>query len=333
MKQTATVVLFLLFTLPLIAQESETWPPSGAEWGYCVYGDYPSFSVWSHTFAYTTDTVIGSHTYAMVQLTEVNDEPLATDGSSWWIPEENMRTYFRQSGDTVYRYVNGQDYVFMIHGIEADEEFITFRSAYDEWEQWSCTDELPLMVLAADDVDHGDATYREVSLRDLDPYFDAESSMENIYIFIEGVGLKSGFTFLTPELIYTGETNQSGDLSECLGGVLHLPMSALYHYHDDTKSIDFFECDITVSTDDVNAEDASFLLFPNPTTGTVTVKTSETVNDPLQLGIYDLRGILLKEYAQVMPEARLDLNDLARGVYLIRAESSRGVHTQKLIIE
>ncbi|MCA1764400.1 MAG: T9SS type A sorting domain-containing protein [Flavobacteriales bacterium] len=333
MKQIAIVLLVFFFSSHLSAQESESWPRPGAEWNYCVYGDYPSFNVWSHTFAYTADTVIGSHTYAMVQHTEVNGEPLAEDGSSWFILEEYTRTYFRQSGDTVYRRVNGQDYVFMINGIVADEEFTTFRSTYNEWGQWSCTDELPLKVIATEETEYGDATYREVSLQDLDPFFNTENSMENTYVFIEGVGLKNGFTYLTPELIYEGETNQSDDLAECLGGVLHLPWSALHHYSDNETEIDFFECDITVSTDDVTADRAFFRLFPNPAKDIVTIETTGDAQLRLQVRMYDMRGMLLKQYVNVMSGTQLDLGKLTRGIYTVSVESDSGVATQKLVIQ
>lgn len=332
MKQIATVALIFFISYPLLAQESETWPAPGAVWKYCVTGDSPPFSVWSHTFTVTSDTVIGSHTYAMVRLTEVNDEPLATDGSSWWIPEENMRTYFRQSEDTVYRHVNGEDHVFMIHGIEPNQEFTTFRSLYDDFDQWSCTDELPLAVLSADVVEYDGATYRELVLQDLDPFFEGENALENTYVFIEGVGLKHEFPFLTPE--HAGDSgNDSGDLAECLGGVLHLPASSLYHYHDDTRSIDFFECDITVSTDDVNSDRASFRLFPNPAKDVVTIEAKGDGQQRLQVRVYDMRGMLLNEYVNVMPRTSIDLGWLSSGIYLVSVESDNDVVTQKLVIE
>ncbi|MFT6996687.1 MAG: competence protein ComGF [Cryomorphaceae bacterium] len=332
MKQISIIILVFLFSSQMLAQESEVWPRPGAEWSYCVFGDYPEFNVWSNTFAYTADTVIGSHTYAMVQHTEVNGEPLAADGSSWWIPEENMRTYFRQSGDTIYRHVNSQDYIFMVNGIEANEEFSTFRSTHNEWEQWNCTDELPLRVLSTEETEYGNETYREVTLQDLDPFFIEGGWTENHYHFIEGVGLKNGFIFLTLELIVDGEINDSGDLSECLGGVLHLPSSSLYSYRDDEIEIDFFECDISVSTDDSTAERTSIRLFPNPAKDIVTISTAENGQQRLQVRIYDMRGMLLKQYVNVMSGTLLELGNLSEGMYMLHSESEDGISTQKLII-
>jgi hypothetical protein len=332
MKQITTIFLIFLFNSSTFAQETDVWPHPGAEWSYCVYGDYPDFSVWSHTFAYTADTVIGLHTYSMVQHTEVNGEPLAEDGSSWWIEEENMRSYFRQSGDTVYRHVNGQDYIFMVNGIQADEEFTTFRSAYNEWGQWNCTDELPLRVISAEEMEYGNETYLEVSLQDLDPFFNAADFMENNYTFIEGVGLKNGFVFLTPELIFEGETNQIGDLSECMGGVLHLPLSNLYHYRDDETEIEFFECNTTVSTNDVADDRTSLSLFPNPAKDVVTIEAKGDRQQRLQVTIYDMRGVLLKQYVNVMSGTQLILGKTTKGIYMIRVESENGISTQKLVL-
>lgn len=81
MRASFTLLLFAFIVSSLSAQDTDTWPQPGAVWKYCVTGDYPSFTVWSLTFAYTSDTVIGSHSYAMVQHTEVNNESLAADGS------------------------------------------------------------------------------------------------------------------------------------------------------------------------------------------------------------------------------------------------------------
>lgn len=332
MKQISIIILAFLFSSQMLAQESEVWPRPGAEWGYCVYGDYPDFNVWSHTFAYTSDTVIGTHAYAMVQHTEVNGEPLAEDGSSWFIPEENIRSYFRQSGDTIYRHVNGQDYIFMVNGIQVDEEFSTFRSTHNEWEQWNCTDELPLQVISAEETVYGDETYREVSLRDLDPFFNSQNEIENIYSFIEGVGLNNGFIFLTFELVFDGEINESGDLSECLGGVLHLPSSSLYSYRDDETEIDFFECDFSVSTDDVAVDETFTRLYPNPAKDSFTIETSSNGLQVLQVAVYDMRGMLLRNYVDVKAGAQLQLRQLNKGIYMVRIESDRGVSAQKLFV-
>jgi len=333
MKQIATVILIFFFNSFILAQETDAWPKPGAEWGYCVYGDYPDFNVWSHTFAYTADTVIGSHTYAMVQHTEVNGEPLAEDGSSWFIPEENMRSYFRQSGDTIYRHVNGQDYIFMVNGMQVEEEFSTFRSTYNEWEQWNCADELPLQVISAEETVYGDETYREVSLRDLDPFFNSQNEIENIYSFIEGVGLKSSIVFLTLEIIVDGEINESGDLSECLGGVLHLPSSSLFSYSDDETEIEFFECDIMVSTDDIGEDQTSISFYPNPANDVITLKTKDNGQQRFQVTIYDLQGVRLKQYVNVKSGTQLDLSQRTKGIYMIRVESDHGIYTQKLVIQ
>lgn len=328
-------ILFLSVSImgQLLAQNTETYPRPGAEWKYCVYGDYPSFSVWSHTFAYTADTVIDGHTYAMIQHTEVNDEPIAPDGSSWWFPEEDRRTYLRQAGDTVYRFVNGQDYVFMVHGIEAGEGFTTFRSLQGKWDAWSCTDELPLTVLAAEEQEYGGTTYREVHMKDLDSYFNQEDSFGNAYLFIESIGLKHAFPFLTPEHLYMGDSNQSGDLSECLGGAFHLPTTTLYQYRDNETDIVFLGCAISLSADNFNADEASFLLFPNPSSGRVTLKIADPGQYPVQIGIYDLRGSMLRQFNHVVTETSMDLSGFAPGMYLVSMETESGVHTQKLVLE
>jgi len=332
MRASYYLLLLSFFCTTLVAQESDTWPKPGAVWKFCMQGDYPLFTVWSHTYAYTTDTVIGAHNYAMVQHSEVNNEPLAADGSSWWVPEEDMRVYFRQSGDTIYRYANGQDYVFFVQNIEVDQSFTSFRSLNLEWQSWNCTDELPLKVISDDETEYSGVTFREWVLQDMDPYFNESFSFENTYTFIEGVGLNRDVIYLTPEHVVNTH-NESGDLSECLGGVSHLGISQLYHYHDNEMNIDLSTCNFTVSIDESDFSTSVLLLFPNPAKDKVNVQLNGDYNGQIHVRVFDPRGIICHEQLQFTSETPLDINGLTPGLYLVVAETDHRVFTQKLVIE
>lgn len=70
------------------------------------------------------------------------------------------------------------------------------------------------------------------------------------------------------------------------------------------------------------------LIYPNPTTGTVTLKTDE----PSTITVYNLYGI--KVYSALhSPLSTLHLNFLPEGIYLMRIHSSRTVSDHKLIIK
>lgn len=327
-----SLLFVALLSCPLSAQVTQSWPKANAVWKYCVQGDYPNFDVWLLTYAYTADTLIGAHSYAMVQHTEVDGQPLAADGSSWWIPEENMRSYFRQSGDTIYRHVNDHDYVFMVLGLEVNQGFSSFRSMYDDWDQWNCNDELPLQVLSFAEPQYAGVTYRELSLQDIDPYFINVSSNGNFYTFIEGIGLKDHFVYLTPEHAdIGGDLNENGDLADCLGSVLHLPVSTLCHYHDDNVSIDSFLGGVGVST--VNAlQGRGLSVFPNPSSGHFALGLADGNLAVLDVQVFDLSGKLLSHIPQVPSGQSISTHTLHPGLYVVHATDGNHSFVGKLVV-
>lgn len=332
MKKISFSLSLLLLSPFIFSQDAEVWPQPNAVWQYCVSEDFPEFQTWTHTFAYTTDTMIGGHAYAMVQHTEVNGEALSPDGSSWVVPEEAMRTYFRQAGDTIYRHVNGQDYVFMVQGIDISAEFTTFRSTYMDWELWNCAPELPLEVLSVQELDYAGATYRELNLKDLDPYFNQEFSFDNTYEFIEGIGLKNGFIYLTPEHSGIGDIFDSGDLSQCMGGAFHLPASSLYHYHDDNVNIDFFQCDFSVSTTNVSQE-RNITVYPNPSQGQFTIHIDGAGQGLLDIQVFDLSGKVMLQQNQVSANQKIDISSISPGLYLLHVRDERQSYIEKLVVQ
>lgn len=243
-----------------------------------------------------------------------------------------MRTYFRQSGDTIFRYANEQDYVFFIHNIDVDQSFTSFRSLHLEWPSWNCTEELPLKVVSDEETEHSGVTLREWILQDMDPYFNQPNGNTHTYKFIEGIGLQHDFIYLTPDHV-ENTYNESGNLSECLGGAAHLGSGALYHYHDLETNIDFALCDFTVSIDDLEFSPSSLLLFPNPAKDRVHVKLNGDDHGPIQVSVFDLRGMVCQTHVQQAAEAPMPLKGLSPGLYLVTVETSHRVFTRKLVIE
>jgi hypothetical protein len=320
------LTISLSVSFSVYGQSSQSWPQPGATWQYCIYGDYPWFLVWSNTFEYTTDTIFGQHTYAVVQLTEVNDQPLASDGSSWWFPEENMRTFFRQSDDTIYRYVNGQDYVFMVNGIETGEGFSTFRSVEDNWHQWNCSIGLPLEIVSVEQIEINGTFYRQVALSDMDPYFEEN---EMIHYFVEGIGLLHRYPYLTPEHISSWENPTVGNLADCVGGVSHSPVSYLNHYHDNSVSIDFFQCN-TVATNDTDTQKSGIFIYPNPGSDIIFLKGT-ALN---KVTLFDMQGREVWKSELHQNDTSIDVSHLPKGMYLLRAtEAGGGVYVNKLVVQ
>ena len=79
----------------------------------------------------------------------------------------------------------------------------------------------------------------------------------------------------------------------------------------------------TVSLTVLSMEDAE--LFPNPTKGEFTIKTTTAME---ALEILDMSGKLVKRLAAEGTEAKVDVQDLADGSYMVRVRQSNGIMLQ-----
>ncbi len=80
----------------------------------------------------------------------------------------------------------------------------------------------------------------------------------------------------------------------------------------------------------VNEFGESLNLYPNPATREVTISFRK--NEQLQVRIFDLGGRLVRS-EPVFPEQKMDISDLAKGMYLFRiSDSSGNVATKKLVV-
>lgn len=84
----------------------------------------------------------------------------------------------------------------------------------------------------------------------------------------------------------------------------------------------------TAGIDDLTPSDA-YLVYPNPTEGLAYVKITDNRLIGESLAVYDLNGQLVREQVIEGVEMRLELHDLAEGMYIIQIGS---FHT-KLILE
>ncbi|WP_452230503.1 reprolysin-like metallopeptidase [Lacinutrix sp. MEBiC02404] len=86
-----------------------------------------------------------------------------------------------------------------------------------------------------------------------------------------------------------------------------------------------------LSVDDFKTN--TFLVYPNPTEGTLYIKSNHT--DDLNISIYDIRG--RRVYNQVNNSKTairtLDVNALSSGIYLLNIESNGSKTTKKIIIK
>lgn len=91
---------------------------------------------------------------------------------------------------------------------------------------------------------------------------------------------------------------------------------------------------VTVGVEDLSLLDASFQLFPNPTTGTLNLNVKGSNFENLQVNVINIIGetMIVRNFGKVQASSTLsmDMSSLADGVYMIRISTEQGVITKRV---
>jgi len=91
-----------------------------------------------------------------------------------------------------------------------------------------------------------------------------------------------------------------------------------------------FEPEFALGVENITAENV-WKLYPNPTTGLVTITSSN--NAAFKTQIFNAQGELVANFASSNTTQKVDLSNLSRGVYFVKTASERFSQTQKLILQ
>ena len=93
----------------------------------------------------------------------------------------------------------------------------------------------------------------------------------------------------------------------------------------------FVKADMSLSVDILESNfNNEFVLYPNPTSGSFNVKTSQK-EIPLEITVFDLQGhILYKRSYNNTSNVNIDIN-MSQGIYLVTVKSNNEIRTLKLI--
>ena len=111
--------------------------------------------------------------------------------------------------------------------------------------------------------------------------------------------------------------------------------------YDTTKSATFaytlYLSDPTVGIEKAENPSSTFTLFPNPSSGSVTMKFRDTYSGQVDIILTDLMGRLVKVISQgqsITTDYALNfkVSDLAQGIYLVTLQNEGLRLTRKLLV-
>ncbi|HZK07990.1 MAG TPA: hypothetical protein VFC92_07295 [Bacteroidales bacterium] len=257
----ATLLFYSLFFLLLCqaqgqeyASDTQTWPVQGATWTYCVTG-WDGMPAGEEIFGVTGDTLISGNLYSIISS---NDK--GSKASDEW---GNRALFTRSENDTVYRYVNNQEYLFFTFNLSLGDVFTTFRTAgwNNHWEDSACSSILPLKVIDESIIEIEGEYLKKFILRDtLFEHLYVPGYPEYIeYTLIERIGIINNYP-----LINTMEPSPDGSGNGC-----GLPTDWIHvnvgHYSDNNFDHLFEKCEgVGINGNLSKAHGLSIFVKPNP---------------------------------------------------------------------
>ena len=95
----------------------------------------------------------------------------------------------------------------------------------------------------------------------------------------------------------------------------------------------FFYGNSSQTTSIKNENKLNLLVYPNPTSGNMTIDLGELPEKEIQLEVFDLSGRIVK--SEIYPSSKtitLETNDLSGGTYLLKIHADKTIYTQRISI-
>lgn len=301
-------LLLIFFCIAFsVRSYAQTWPMPGAHWEYCRGGLGTDFRI----FEYTGDTIINSTNYQVIEQINVSTFPNVGP------------VYTRYSNDTVYRYVQSQEYPFLIFNAQLSDVYTTFRTDLEVFADSGCRSILPVKVWQLDTLIFGSLTLKQWLLEDT--LFDdiySGSAQASVWKIVERIGFINDFPF-TLNVMFAG--NSCVFPSDMGGGFI------LYSYSDSTYSYtSTWNCSYEIGINDQSNE-TKIHLYPNPANSILNISISNNIL-PVSLTINNVWGqeifqcILSDETNSVSSEK------FPGGYYFVKCTSPNYTSTSTLII-
>jgi hypothetical protein len=314
------VIILLLIQGGLYAQYP-VWPQPGAEWEIChgQFWEGDSYSI-TPSIRYEKDTIINNTEYQITSRQTANGQIM-------------IEFYTRFSQDTIFRYVNGNEYLFFTYNVAVGDTLFPLRSGVEDYNEdtFSYTLELLCLNISPITIDG--------NLLNIYKFMDVGNSIygtngqnpigESYFYWIEIIGWVSSF----PWLIEPSEWSCNDIIFD---GGLEFPI----YYTDSTRSwpIDFqangLVCDTLLIVEELltNSKIDLFTIHPNPTSGNTVFTIELDDMDGLSLIITDLNGRVVKIFEVSNKEMVQQLEFQTNGVYLVHLTSKEKILSTKKLI-
>lgn len=294
----------LISSLISVISFTQEWAEIGTQWHYNYTGT--SYS----TFESTGDTLISGKLCRKIEKSKPYD--------FWGSRPMTEFTYY--SNDSVYFYDLNYPGFHLLYDFGANPGEYWFYQFPGE----SYVGDIDSIKTTVDSVDY--VTINGYSLR-------------RLFVHYDTIGFEFGDDYYLPT---------SSTIIEFLGDTLNLFSTftmdetifdtefpyGLRCFEDPT--IGFYptgivdSCTWTNSLENENLEANSIIIYPNPTTGTITVTFPQETNGDFYL--FNVQGKELM-HINLVPEQQIDLNALNPGIYFYQIYSTSGVYSGQLIME
>jgi hypothetical protein len=109
--------------------------------------------------------------------------------------------------------------------------------------------------------------------------------------------------------------------------------SGAAYYNLDDVSVTL--CDTTVGVNEIGKNKSNFNIYPNPVKDNFSIELSNPtgINDKMFVSIYTIQGQLLIQQLIKCVNTEVDVSMLAKGVYLVKVETSTNTTIKKLVKE